>query len=309
MARAAGDALYTGHENRVRHAAGQSYPDVLRKRTGELDEAPNAVIVPAGAGAVTALIEACAQERVAIVPFGGGTSVVGGVAAARGGLDAVVSLDLSRLRHVEIDRRSLTARLGPGLRGPEAEAALAVEGLTLGHFPQSFVYATIGGFAATRSAGQASSGVGRSGAPAPESRDRAVARSQGRRFRGDRSPGRDHHPSPRRRSRPRSVYERGGWRGRLGRASGGKGTAGPDRNHEPRQAAVCLSVASPSLRGDPGLSPLASTASATMVSGAVIVGAPAAITTATLGAIVGSSGVGTRAPRIWLGGVRRDLVG
>ena len=157
----AGDALYTGHEDRVRHAAGQSYPDVLRKRTGQFDEVPDAVIVPADAAAVEGLVEACAQERVAIVPFGGGTSVVGGVAAARGGLDAVVSLDLSRLRHVEIDRRSLTARLGPGLRGPEAEAALAVEGLTLGHFPQSFAYATIGGFAATRSAGQASSGVGR----------------------------------------------------------------------------------------------------------------------------------------------------
>ena len=66
-----------------------------------------------------------------------------------------------RLRDVDVDRTSLTATLGPGLRGPEAEAALARAGLTLGHFPQSFEYATIGGFAATRSAGQASSGYGR----------------------------------------------------------------------------------------------------------------------------------------------------
>ena len=65
------------------------------------------------------------------------------------------------MRDVAVDRRSLTARLGAGLRGPEAEAALGREGLTLGHFPQSFEYATIGGFAATRSAGQASSGYGR----------------------------------------------------------------------------------------------------------------------------------------------------
>jgi alkyldihydroxyacetonephosphate synthase len=72
-----------------------------------------------------------------------------------------VALDLRRLRDVEVDPVSLTARLGPGLRGPEVERALGERGLTLGHFPQSFEYATVGGFAATRSAGQASSGYGR----------------------------------------------------------------------------------------------------------------------------------------------------
>ncbi len=96
-----------------------------------------------------------------MVPFGGGTSVVGGVEPLRGRHLRLVSLDLTRLREVEVDGRSLTARLGAGLRGPEAEAALARQGLALGHFPQSFEYATIGGFAATRSAGQASSGYGR----------------------------------------------------------------------------------------------------------------------------------------------------
>ena len=95
------------------------------------------------------------------MPFGGGTSVVGGVEPLRGAHGRLISLDLSRLREVEVDDRSLTARLGAGLRGPEAEAALGAQGLTLGHFPQSFEYATIGGFAATRSAGQASSGYGR----------------------------------------------------------------------------------------------------------------------------------------------------
>jgi alkyldihydroxyacetonephosphate synthase len=98
---------------------------------------------------------------VAVVPFGGGTSVVGGVEPLRGGNDSLASLDLSLMRSVEVDERSHTARLGPGLRGPEAEAALNAAGYTLGHFPQSFPYATIGGFAATRSAGQASSGYGR----------------------------------------------------------------------------------------------------------------------------------------------------
>jgi alkyldihydroxyacetonephosphate synthase len=95
------------------------------------------------------------------VPFGGGTSVVGGVQPERGEHSRLVSLDLARLRDVELDRTSHTATLGAGLRGPEAEEALRAEGFTLGHFPQSFEYATVGGFAATRSAGQASSGFGR----------------------------------------------------------------------------------------------------------------------------------------------------
>ena len=107
------------------------------------------------------MLEVCAAEGVAVVPFGGGTSVVGGVAPERGPHGRLISLDLARLGGVEVDRRSLTARLGAGLRGPEAEAALNREGVVLGHFPQSFEYATIGGFAATRSAGQASSGYGR----------------------------------------------------------------------------------------------------------------------------------------------------
>jgi alkyldihydroxyacetonephosphate synthase len=79
----------------------------------------------------------------------------------RGGHGRLISLDLGALREVVVDERSLTACLGAGLRGPEAEAALARFGLTLGHIPQSFEYATVGGFAATRSAGQASSGYGR----------------------------------------------------------------------------------------------------------------------------------------------------
>ena len=118
-------------------------------------------MLPGDAERVRRVLELCAAESVAVVPFGGGTSVVGGVEPLRGPHERLISLDLSRLREVEVDRRSLTARLGAGLRGPEAEAALARAGLTLGHFPQSFEYATIGGFAATRSAGQASSGYGR----------------------------------------------------------------------------------------------------------------------------------------------------
>ena len=98
----------------------------------------------------------------AVVPFGGGTSVVGGVNPFADGFPAVVSLDLHRLnRLLAVDRTSLTATFEGGLFGPEAERLLAAEGVTLGHFPQSFEYSTVGGWVATRSAGQASTGHGR----------------------------------------------------------------------------------------------------------------------------------------------------
>jgi alkyldihydroxyacetonephosphate synthase len=155
------DAVFDGKEDRLRHAVGRGYVDLARLRSGRLDDAPDAVLVPADAAAVGRLIDACAAHDVAVVPFGGGTSVVGGVEPLRGSHAALISLDLTALREVVVDDTSLTARLGAGLRGPEAEAALGSQGLTLGHFPQSFEYATIGGFAATRSAGQASSGYGR----------------------------------------------------------------------------------------------------------------------------------------------------
>jgi len=154
-------SILDGHEQRVRRAAGRGYPDLIRLRAGRPGQAPDAVVLPGNAEEVAEVLETCLREGVAVVPFGGGTSVVGGVEPDDGGLGVLITLDLRRLRGVEVDRQSLIATLGPGLRGPEAENALRAEGLTLGHFPQSFEYASIGGFAATRSAGQASSGLGR----------------------------------------------------------------------------------------------------------------------------------------------------
>ena len=162
VAAAGGEAAVSvSDEDRIRHATGRSYPDLIALRGGELAAAPDAVLAPADAGAVAAVLAACADAAIAVVPFGGGTSVVGGVAPERGRFERLVSLDLTNLRHVDVDPVAQTARLGPGLRGPEAEAALNERGFTLGHFPQSYRYATIGGYAATRSAGQASSGYGR----------------------------------------------------------------------------------------------------------------------------------------------------
>jgi len=150
------------HGARVAHAAGRSYPDLVRLRSGDAPGAPDAVVAPASADEVAAVLAACTQARVAVVPFGGGTSVVGGVDAAADGFEGSVALDLRRLdRVLHVDPVSLTATLEAGLLGPNAERALAGHGLTLGHFPQSFEYSTVGGWVATRSAGQASSGYGR----------------------------------------------------------------------------------------------------------------------------------------------------
>jgi len=152
----------TDREERIRHAAGRSYIDLVELRSGRIDAAPDAVVHAGSAKEVLAVIRACADLRCAVVPFGGGTSVVGGVSPARGGCEAVISLDLGRLDGLgEIDSVSRTVALGAGMRGPRIEGELSARGLTLGHFPQSFEYATAGGFAATRSAGQASTGYGR----------------------------------------------------------------------------------------------------------------------------------------------------
>jgi alkyldihydroxyacetonephosphate synthase len=151
----------TGHEERVRHAAGRSYPDLFRLRTGDGSGAPDAVVYPADEGEVEAVLRVCDAGGVAVVPFGGGTSVVGGVEALRDGHSASIALDLRRLDSLTTDPRSLTATMGGGLPGRRAEARLQARGLTLGHFPQSFEFGTIGGYVATRSAGQSSTGYGR----------------------------------------------------------------------------------------------------------------------------------------------------
>jgi alkyldihydroxyacetonephosphate synthase len=156
------DHLRDDREARIAHAVGRSYPDLVRIRSGDASSAPDAVGLPGSAEQVAAALAACAEHRIAVIPFGGGTSVVGGVEPVREGMAAALSLDLSRLATTaEVDRTSLTARLDAGLFGPEAERRLAAEGVTLGHFPQSFEYSTVGGWVATRSAGQASSGYGR----------------------------------------------------------------------------------------------------------------------------------------------------
>ena len=159
---AGAEQVLTDHETRLHRTRGKSTPDLLRLRAGDGSDSPDAVVRPGTHEEVAALIAWAVERHVALVPFGGGTSVVGGLVAEREGFAGVVSLDLLRLdRLLAVDTDSMTATLEPGLRGPQAEALLAKHGLTLGHFPQSFEYASIGGFAVTRSSGQSSSGYGR----------------------------------------------------------------------------------------------------------------------------------------------------
>ncbi|MBO3741446.1 FAD-binding oxidoreductase [Actinoplanes flavus] len=160
--RTACPALSTGDDGRLAHAAGKSTEDLLRLRAGQAGDAPDAVARPATQQQVTDLLAVCSRHRVAVVPFGGGTSVVGGLAARRDGFTGVLAVDLAALdRLVHLDPVSRIATFEAGIRAPRAEELLAAEGFTLGHFPQSFEYASLGGFAATRSSGQASSGYGR----------------------------------------------------------------------------------------------------------------------------------------------------
>ncbi|HEX8869837.1 MAG TPA: FAD-binding oxidoreductase [Lentzea sp.] len=149
-------------EDRLARSGGLSYLDLLRHRGHGTPAVPDAVVQPASPAEVVELLRVCVEHDIAVVPFGGGTSVVGGVEALRGDKSAVIALDLAGLGSlVSVDPVSRVAVLQAGLTGPEAERLLGEHGFTLGHVPQSFERATIGGFAATRSAGQASSGYGR----------------------------------------------------------------------------------------------------------------------------------------------------
>ncbi|WP_315637730.1 MULTISPECIES: FAD-binding oxidoreductase [Microbacterium] len=155
------DAVDVSTAGRLRHAGGRSTPDLLRRRALEQD-APDAVVSPADHDAVRACLALAGERGLAVIPFGGGTSVVGALDPEPGPHRAVLSLDLRRLSGLlHLDTLSGEATLAAGTTGPDAEAQLSAHGLELGHFPQSFRYATIGGFAAARSSGQNSAGNGR----------------------------------------------------------------------------------------------------------------------------------------------------
>jgi len=153
--------LSTDPLDRLAHARGQGLVDVLRVRSGLVPALPDGVCRPTDTDEVEAVLQTCSSRDIRVIPWGGGTSVTGGVNVLTGD-SPVLSLDLERLSGcTTVDKRSGLATFGPGTTGPDVEAALAVHGLTLGHFPQSWELATVGGWAATRSSGQESLGYGR----------------------------------------------------------------------------------------------------------------------------------------------------
>ncbi len=162
LAAAVGEAhVDTGHDVRLLHAGGKSTPDLLRRRQPE-QVAPGAVVLPGTEDEVAAVLAVAGERGLAVVPFGGGTAVTGGLEPAAGPHRGVVSLDLRRLSGlVGLDDVAHQATFRAGTRAPDAETALAERGFELGHFPQSFEFATLGGFAAMRSSGQNSAGYGR----------------------------------------------------------------------------------------------------------------------------------------------------
>jgi len=148
-----GDLFSDDHYERVAHALGKAYRDVVRGFRGEFPNPPDLVAFPRDESEIETVLSWAEAEGAAVVPFGGGTSVVGGV-EARLGDRPVVSLDLRRLdRVLEVDAESLAARIQAGATGPGLEGQLREHGLTLRHFPQSFEYATLGGWVATRAGG------------------------------------------------------------------------------------------------------------------------------------------------------------
>ena len=141
--------------DRAGHTYGKSYRDVVRGVRGDFSAAPDFVARPADESDLAALFDWCGSNQVAAIPYGGGSSVVGGVEARLpGDSRGAISVDLSRLdRVLEIDRSSRAARIQAGIFGPALEDALRPHGLTLRHFPQSFEFSTLGGWIATRSGG------------------------------------------------------------------------------------------------------------------------------------------------------------
>ncbi len=151
---ALGDMFSASAFDRLNHAGGKSYADLVRMWMRQPPEVPDWVCYPPDEAAIVAVLDWASSAGVAVVPYGGGSSVVGGVEPPAQSVAASVSLDLERLdRVIEVDRVSRAALIEGGTYGPDIETQLRPHGLTLRHFPQSFAYSTLGGWIATRAGG------------------------------------------------------------------------------------------------------------------------------------------------------------
>jgi alkyldihydroxyacetonephosphate synthase len=156
----AGQIYDTRHE-RVVHAYGKGFRDLFRMRRGSAEGAPDLVVYPENENDVLVTLRAAAHHDVMVIPFGGGSNISGCVERMETDRMAV-SLDMRRMRRVlAVDAESFTARAEAGVFGPDLEEQLSARGMTLGHFPDSFLHSTLGGWIATRSAGMQSDKYGK----------------------------------------------------------------------------------------------------------------------------------------------------
>jgi alkyldihydroxyacetonephosphate synthase len=152
------DSVY----ERAAHARGKSYHDLLWLRAGKLDDAPDAVVYPRTGAEVVRVLQWAEANKVAVIPFAGGSSVVGGVTGSRGNFAASVALDMTEMKKfIGVDAVSMTATAEAGIYGSDFEKALNAQGFKHGHHPQSFEFSTLGGWIAARGAGQQSNRYGR----------------------------------------------------------------------------------------------------------------------------------------------------
>lgn len=148
-------------ETRIRHARGQSLPDWLAMRSGAMDPFPDGVAFPTTDEQVRELLTFAKEKGFSVIPYGGGTSVVGHISPEISE-KPVLTISMSKMKRlIDLDRESQIATLGAGVPGPELESQLKEKGFTLGHFPQSFELSTLGGWVASRSSGQQSLRYGR----------------------------------------------------------------------------------------------------------------------------------------------------
>ena len=156
------DQISEDKKDRLIHAAGKAFRDLLRLRRGQVDYAPDLIVYPSNEDDVVAIIKAANEHDAVIIPFGGGTNIAGCLEPKDRNGRFIVSLDMWRMNRVlSVDKKSLIARIQAGVYGPHMEEQLEQENVTLGHFPDSFVHSTLGGWVATRSAGMQSDKYGK----------------------------------------------------------------------------------------------------------------------------------------------------
>jgi alkyldihydroxyacetonephosphate synthase len=156
------EQILLGPLDRLLHSYGKSFPDLFRVRSGEVRRAPDAVLLPDSHEQVEALVALAQNLNFCLIPFGGGTNIVGGINPEIDEVRPMLTLSLRNMnRLIALDRESKTATIQAGALGPKLEADLAAQGHSLGHFPDSFEYSTLGGWLATRSAGMQSDAYGK----------------------------------------------------------------------------------------------------------------------------------------------------